>query len=933
MRLTRRLLALLMAVLMTISLFPLQTFAADGEESVPASQNTAAEQETEAEKQAEEDALPETQGETPEESLPEESPAVEVLMEGTLDTNNTVTYVLTSDGVLTFDGTGTIPTKWGDYQPWYAYRSMITSIVVGEKIRQISSSAGIAPYMPFLGLSNVKDITFRCSSCPSFYDNRVMNALTGLERIFVPQAGYASFAASFSSISGFPSNARIYTLEEADDFVIQGNTLVGYQGSDAAISIPESITVIAKGAFFNCKSLQTVGIPDSVTEIQYGAFKNCSGLTNIVIPNGVKSISNYTFYGCSGLTGNLVIPDSVTSIGEYAFSGCSGLDGSLQLSESITGIGANAFSGCSFTGRLVIPDSVKTIGNNAFQNIYGLASITVGKNTTSCGSAFSGCSGVQEMTFSSLTPPSISTFPSGKLQTIYVPSVAYRDYVAAFSGIIPAGAVLRCSDYSGDFLVDDGTLVAYLGEAEEVVFPTDVTITEVADGAFQNLKTAKSITIPEGVTKIGAKAFQNATALQEISLPLTLSEIGSEAFSGCTSLTAITIPESVTELSAAVFKSSGITAISLPSTMTTIGSEAFSGCVSLASVTLPDGLTALGEKAFYNCSALSGTVSVPGGVKTISANAFYGCSALTGLMLEEGTQSIGDYAFSGCSAMTGELVVPSTVTTIGQNAFYGCSQLTKLTLQEGLQSIGARAFTNCSKLSGTLVIPNSVTRVDMNAFYDCRALTGLVLSEGMTAINNGTFYNCYSLKDEIVIPDQMKYIYPDAFRNCSAVTSFVFGEGLVSITGTARGNYSPFSGCGSVTQLTFLGETVPYIRETSAPFGDMKKLAEIYVPSAAYDDYVSAYQKYVPSTARFRILGASSDFLIENGVLTAYIGGGGDVVIPEGVTEIAENTFKNAKTITSLTLPSTLRVIGDSAFYSCSGLRPSAILRSTTAPV
>ena len=35
----------------------------------------------------------------------------------------------------------------------------------------------------------------------------------------------------------------------------------------------------------------------------------------------------------------------------------------------------------------------------------------------------------------------------------------------------------------------------------------------------------------------------------------------------------------------------------------------------------------------------------------------------------------------------------------------------------------------------------------------------------------------------------------------------------------------------------------------------------------------------------------ASDFIIENGVLTKYVGPGGDVVIPAGVTEIKNGSF------------------------------------------
>ena len=36
---------------------------------------------------------------------------------------------------------------------------------------------------------------------------------------------------------------------------------------------------------------------------------------------------------------------------------------------------------------------------------------------------------------------------------------------------------------------------------------------------------------------------------------------------------------------------------------------------------------------------------------------------------------------------------------------------------------------------------------------------------------------------------------------------------------------------------------------------------------------------------------SSNDYIIENGVLKRYTGTGGDVVIPDGVTEIGSNAF------------------------------------------
>ena len=86
-------------------------------------------------------------------------------------------------------------------------------------------------------------------------------------------------------------------------------------------------------------------IPDSVTEIAKGAFYGCTGLTSINIPNSVKTIGDMAFTGCSSLT-SITLPDSVTAIGEGAFYRCTGLT-SISLPSSIESIGYGAFATCT----------------------------------------------------------------------------------------------------------------------------------------------------------------------------------------------------------------------------------------------------------------------------------------------------------------------------------------------------------------------------------------------------------------------------------------------------------------------------------------------------------------------------------------------------------------------------------------------------------
>ena len=63
-----------------------------------------------------------------------------------------------------------------------------------------------------------------------------------------------------------------------------------------------------------------------------------------------------------------------------------------------------------------------------------------------------------------------------------------------------------------------------------------------------------------------------------------------------------------------------------------------------------------------------------------------------------------------------------------------------------------------------------------------------------------------------------------------------------------------------------------------------------------------------------------NDFVIENDVLTKYVGPGGDVVVPEGVTSIGTEAFGNCADLTSVILPNSLTSIDNSAFFNCSGL-------------
>jgi hypothetical protein len=46
----------------------------------------------------------------------------------------------------------------------------------------------------------------------------------------------------------------------------------------------------------------------------------------------------------------------------------------------------------------------------------------------------------------------------------------------------------------------------------------------------------------------------------------------------------------------------------------------------------------------------------------------------------------------------------------------------------------------------------------------------------------------------------------------------------------------------------------------------------------------------------------------------------GDIVVPDGVTQIAEGAFKGCEKITGITIPNCVQRIGLNAFYGCKSL-------------
>ena len=559
-----------------------------------------------------------------------------------------------------------------------------------------------------------------------------------------------------------------------------------------SITIPESVTSIGDYAFYNCSSLTAVHIkdiaswcnidfgdgysnplryaknlylngelvteltiPNTVTAIKYGAFYNYSNLTSITIPENsqLTSIGSYAFKGCSSLT-SITIPESVTGIGRYAFLDCSSLS-AVHIKDIASWCNIDFYSDYSnplyyaknlyLNGELVteltIPNTVTAIKYGAFYNYSNLTSITIPEIVTSIGGdAFEGTAWYNNQTDG----------------VVYAGKVLYK-----YKGTMPANTSIE---------IKEGTV-------------------SISPSAFEGCSSLTSITIPESVTSIGGYAFSGCSGELTVNCNIpsasssgggafynsdftkatigeSVTSIGDNAFSGCRSLTSITIPESVTSIGEDAFygtawynnQPDGVvyagkvlykykgtmpsnTSIEVKEGTVGIGSEAFRSCSNLTSITIPESVTSIGYKAFRDCRNLT-SITIPENsqLTSIGDYAFYECRSLTSITIPESVTSIGESAFEGCSSLT-SINIPDGVTSIESYTFYYCDGLTTINIPESVTTIGNSAFEDCSSLT-SITIPESVTNIGNSAFRDCSSLTSITIPESVTTIGDRAFYGC-----------------------------------------------------------------------------------------------------------------------------------------------------------------------------------------------
>lgn len=92
----------------------------------------------------------------------------------------------------------------------------------------------------------------------------------------------------------------------------------------AVYTVPDSVEVISKCAFYKCYALEEVILPDGIKIIDERAFHKCENMKKINFPEGITTIGFDAFIGCLGLE-VVILPSTTREIGDFAFYNASNI--------------------------------------------------------------------------------------------------------------------------------------------------------------------------------------------------------------------------------------------------------------------------------------------------------------------------------------------------------------------------------------------------------------------------------------------------------------------------------------------------------------------------------------------------------------------------------------------------------------------------------
>ncbi len=472
------------------------------------------------------------------------------------------------------------------------------------------------------------------------------------------------------------------------------------------------------------------------------------------------------------------------------------------------------------------------------------------------------------------------------------------------------------------YLIDDGVLLsanANLGlQTEDGVVTLPERVTEIGEGAFSGVEGLKEVIVPGTVKVIQKNAFSYNTEIEKVTIEDGVLSIGESAFAGCSSLKEVIIPDSVIEIGGSAFRScTNLKKVQLSDNITSIKNQTFNLCENLTTINMPDSLISISTEVFGSCSKLD-SIELPASVTSISSSAFLNCTNLYNLTIDEAnpvyevedgiiyTKDNSTLIMLAPMATKKEVTIREGIKRLEENSLSICTSMTTLNLPSSLEYITGMAFPIGSNTTlETINIPESneyykaedgyiYSKDGTELVYVLANKTTISINEDVEVIKSGAMYNVRKAT-EIVIPDNVTTIESNIFRYGNTLKRIYIGKGLNSLNSNFKGNIET-----SGIEITIDEENPYYKTEGNLILTkDGKKVVT----------YIDKVQNQVVPEG-IEVLGSWAFY---NCRLT-------EITLPSTLKEIGENCFRGNSNLIAIEIPNSVETIAGTAFSICSNL-------------
>lgn len=302
-----------------------------------------------------------------------------------------------------------------------------------------------------------------------------------------------------------------------------------------------------------------------------------------------------------------------------------------------------------------------------------------------------------------------------------------------------------------------------------------------------------------------------------------------------------------------------------------------------------------------------------------------GCYQLETVDLPENLEVIKEGAFSSCRRLR-SITFPITLRLIEQSAFNG-NLLTNVEFKSSINDIEPKNFEN--NFDTNFIFPNNIhypfeykddvsdtvsieDEFPMHCFYNSR-IKNIQLGNNIERIPAFAFYNS---SIESINLDKVRYICPYSFYQCEHLIELTFSDNLVYISRYA------FSGC--INLETIIINSQRKIEVGIHAFENCHKLNIANIVSLMNDIPDSCFSCCNEFTNHVET--SSSCIIIGSDSFRNFIG---SIKLNEGLEIIKDSAFLNCS-LPLITIPSTVKYIGDRSFLHCYELERIEIPSSVT---